>query len=231
MASSTSPQIPGTLRYFFPVLRARVLMFPCSCFAEEAHIARLDGWFDEEGEVKYVPPLDPTTNTEVFEGHIGIPVAPVFEDVDPSAQINALVKELKALHTENPVDWEPTSPYERCNFADDAVCLRGFFMHLDYDMDFLGTLLCASSREAANVILSAIKASSNDIMHDLKLYQEGDVPDDPAAGAKALVFYERSSSALKPHLTAEEVSFYEGMSSFLACILRKAGYSVNGNFS
>ena len=103
-------------------------------------------------------------------------------------------------------------------------------MHLDYDMDFLDTLLCRSNKEAASVILSAIKASSNDIKHQLELYQQGN-PSDPAAGAKALVFYERISSALKPHLTDEEVSFYEGMSNFLSCVLRRAGYSVNGDFS
>jgi len=145
-------------------------------------------------------------------------------------EIEALVDELKALHTEDPVNSEPTPALEKRNFAEDAACLRGFFMHLDYDMDFLDTLLCASNKEAANVILSAIKAPSSDIMHDLKVYQEGDLSD-PAAGAKALVFYKRSSSALRPHLTAEEVNFYEGMSNLLACVLRRAGYSVNGNFS
>ena len=169
------------------------------------------------------------TPLTALEELAGQPIAPP----EPATQIEALVEELKALHTENLTNEEPTSPCENRNrdHADDAVCLRGFFMYLDYDMDFFGTLLCASNKEAADVILPAIKASCNDIKHDLNQYQKGDVSDDPAAGAKALVFYRRHSFQLKPHLTTEEFDFYESMSNFLACILRRAGYSVNGNFS
>jgi hypothetical protein len=163
------------------------------------------------------------------EALVGQPIAPP----EPPTQIEALVEELKALHTEELVYGEPTSPCENRNrdHADDAMCLRGFFKYLDYDMDFLGTLLCASNRDAADVILPAIKASCNDIKHDLDQYQKGDVSDDPAAGAKALVFYRRHSFPLKPHLTTEEFDFYESMSRFLVCVLRRAGYTVNGSLS
>jgi len=149
---------------------------------------------------------------------------------EPPTQIEALVEELKALHTEDRVSWEPTSPHENRDHSDDAACLRGFFKCLDYDADFFDVLLCGSNRKAADAILPAIKSSCNTLKHDLNLYQEGNVSD-PAAGAKALVFYRRNSFPLKPHLTTEEFDFYESMSNFLVCVLRRAGYSVNGDFS
>lgn len=149
--------------------------------------------------------------------------------MDTSTQIDALVEELKTLHTEDPVFRGPMEPLKERNFADDAACLRGFFNCVDADKDFLDILLCGCNKKAADAILPAIKASCDDIKHDLNLYQENNLSDS-TAGAKALVFYQRMSSALKPHLTDEEANFYDSMSNFLACVLRRAGYSVNGRF-
>ena len=141
--------------------------------------------------------------------------------------VQALVGELKALHSQRDAPFEPTCLCGERNHADDAACLRALFKCLNYDKDFLDTLVCADSKKAVNAIVCAVNATCNAIKHDIESYQELTVSN-PDAGTKALVFYRRHSFALKPHLTADEVQFFDSMCNFLACILRKAGYTVNG---
>jgi len=156
----------------------------------------------------------------------GQPIAPP----EPAAQIEALVEELKALHTENVVSFEPTCPAEEHNQSDYIISFRKFVKFVTFDEDFFDLLLCGDIEQAAAKIVHVIKLPSENLKRDLDSYQEGNVHDS-TAGVKALVFYQRNSFIIKPHLTDEEVNFYDSMSNFLACVLRRAGYSVNGNLS
>jgi len=145
--------------------------------------------------------------------------------VDMSPHVQALVEELKALHTEQAVPLEPTCLCSGRNHADDAACISALFKNLNYDKDFLDKLI-GPPKTASDAILRAANASCNDIKHDLDAYQESTF--DPEAGTKALVFYRRHSFPLKAHITTDEADFFDSMCNFLACILRKAGYTVNG---
>jgi len=166
----------------------------------------------------------------ISEEHAGQPVAPVLEESDSLTEIEALIKELKALHAENPVSWEPTCPAEQRDQSDYITWFKAFVKCVAFDEDFFDVVLCGDFQEAASKIFYVINLPSEDLRRGLELYQEGNFHD-PFVGAKALVFYRRHSFFLKPHLTAEEVNFYESMSNFLVCVLRRANYSVNRDFS
>ena len=140
------------------------------------------------------------------------------------------MEELQALSTKNPVSWEPTCPAEVRVQSDYSARLKAFVNCLDFDKDLLDPLLAGCPEKAAIMILHVIQLPSETLKRDLESYQDGDFSD-PTTGAKALVFYRRHASLVKPQLTAEEFNFYESMCSFLSCVLREAGYPVNGDFS
>jgi hypothetical protein len=146
--------------------------------------------------------------------------------VDVSPHVQALVEELKALHTDQAAPFDPTCLCKERNHADDAACIKALFKNLYYDSGFLNKLI-DPPKTASDAILRAANASCNDIKHDLDAYQESTLFD-AEASTKALIFYRRHSFPLKAHITTDEADFFDSMCAFLACILRKAGYTVNG---
>jgi len=154
---------------------------------------------------------------------------PIFDDSDPEVDMEVLARELKDLHSEgNTVSWEGTCPCHIRDYKDDAMCLRNLFHHLNYDRDFLSPLLFGSYDNAAkSAILPAIASCCDDIKYTMHFYSDHETSDQ-VVGTKALVFYRRHSFPLRAYLTADEVEFYESMCNLLACILRQAGYTVNG---